>query len=197
MVGCVSTHQSIFCVKMIGMSDYRRYFYKNNYVFLTVVTYNRKPILIKNIEILRNSFKYAKQKFDFNIVACVIMEDHFHLLISTDFPHDIPKIIKTIKINFTLNISEYYVNNNDLSDSRIKRGEKGIWQRRYYDHIIRDDKDLYRHIDYIHYNSVKHNNISPKDWKYSTFMKFVKNGNYEIDWCNFGDKYNINSMNLE
>ena len=76
-------------------------------------------------------------------------------------------------------------------------GEKGIWQRRYYDHIIRDDEDLYRHIDYIHYNSVKHNNIAPKDWEYSTFKKFVEKGNYELNWCNFKDKHNINSMNLE
>jgi len=179
------------------MSNYRRYFYENNYVFLTIVTYNRRPLLIKNIEILRNSFKYTKQKFNFDIVACIIMEDHFHLLISTDFPQDIPKIIKMIKINFTMNIPKYYINNENLSDSRIRRGEKGIWQRRYYDHIIRDDEDLYRHIDYIHYNSVKHNNIAPKDWEYSTFNHFVKKGNYELDWCNYKDKHNIKSMNLE
>ena len=59
------------------------------------------------------------------------------------------------------------------------------------------EKDLYRHIDYIHYNSVKHYGIAPKDWQFSSFYKFVKNGVYEQDWCNFEDKYNIKILYLE
>ena len=85
----------------------------------------------------------------------------------------------------------------NLSDSAIKRGEKGIWQRRYYDHIIRNEEDLYKHIDYIHYNSMKHYQIVPKDWKYSSFSKFVQNGFYEQNWCNFGDKYKISNIEYE
>ena len=90
---------------------------------------------------------------------------------------------------------QYYPQNITLSMQ--KRSEKGIWQRRYYDHIIRNENDLYKHIDYIHYNSMKHYQIASKDWKYSSFRKFVKLGYYDADWCNFEDKHCINSMNCE
>ena len=78
-----------------------------------------------------------------------------------------------------------------------KRGEKGIWQRRYYDHVIRNEEDLWKHIDYIHFNSLKHYNIAPKDWEFSSFNKFVKNNFYDLNWCNYDDKNKISEMNLE
>ena len=71
------------------------------------------------------------------------------------------------------------------------------YKRRYYDHIIRNENDLNRHLDYIHYNSIKHYHISPKDWKYSSFEKFVNLGFYDDDWCNFGDKNLICELDLE
>ena len=58
-------------------------------------------------------------------------------------------------------------------------------------------QDLYTHLDYIHYNSMKHYQILPRNWKYSTFLKFVKKGYYDINWCNFDDVNNINDLNLE
>ena len=91
---------------------------------------------------------------------------------------------------------DIYIDKN-LSQSALKRGEKGIWQRRYYDHIIRNENDLWKHVDYIHYNSVKHYDISPKDWKYSSFHKFVKNNYYELNWCNVDDKHNIKELDIE
>ena len=118
------------------------------------------------------------------------------MILLTDKIEEIPKIIRTIKFNFSINISSEYISN-DLSLSAIKRGEKGVWQRRYYDHIIRDEDDLFKHIDYIHYNSWKHYKIAPKDWKFSSFNKYVKDGFYERDWCNFEDKYNINNLDYE
>ena len=74
---------------------------------------------------------------------------------------------------------------------------KKFWQNRYFEHTIRNEKDLYRHLDYIHYNSMKHYNILPKNWNSSSFKHFVKNGYYEENWCNSSDKYNINSLNYE
>ena len=179
------------------MSNYKRY-YKNlsNPVFITFVTYNRREILIQNINVLRNSFKYAKHKYDFEIIAISVLKEHCHMIISASNLNDIPQIIRTIKFNFSINISEEFICKN-LSDTAKKRGEKGIWQRRYYDHIIRNEEDLYKHIDYIHYNSMKHYQIAPKDWKFSSFDKFVQSGFYEQDWCNFEDKYKINNLNLE
>lgn len=107
-------------------------------------------------------------------------------------PNDIktyPKIIGSIKSNFT--------KMSGLNYSLNKSGESDIWQRRYWEHTIINEEDLYKHIDYIHYNSMKHYNITPKDWEYSSFKNFVNNGYYDIDWCNFDDKFNICEMNLE
>ena len=85
-----------------------------------------------------------------------------------------------------------------LSESKIKKGEKGVWQRRYWEHTIRNEQDFYRHLDYIHYNPIKHNLVkSLKDYKYTTFEKFVKLGFYEENWCNFEDKNKIADLNFE
>ena len=87
--------------------------------------------------------------------------------------------------------------NMNQTKSQLDRREKGIWQRKYYDHIIRDEMDFNKHLNYIHYNSDKHLNISPKDWEFSSFKKFAKQGFYQEDWCNFGDENNILKMDLE
>lgn len=178
------------------MSNYRRYF-NNNPVFITFVTKGRKEILIQNIDILRNSFKYAKEKYAYDVVASVILNEHCHIIISTENPNNIPKIIRVIKFNFSISVPQEYVDKTQMSESAIKRGEKGIWQRRYYDHIIRSEEDLNRHLDYIHYNPMKHYNIAPKDWKFSSFNKFVKLGIYDINWCNFSDESHINQLDYE
>ena len=71
-----------------------------------------------------------------------------------------------------------------VSQSRQKRREGTIWQRRFWEHLIRDDRDFRRHIDYIHYNPVKHGYVSKVvDWPYSTFHRFVRNGVYPTDWA--------------
>ncbi len=179
------------------MSNYKRYFKaSSNPVFITFVTYNRREILIQNIDILRNSFQYAKNKYDFKIIAISVLKEHCHMIISASNPSDIPKIIRTIKFNFSINAPNVVICKN-LSESAVKRGEKGIWQRRYYDPIIRNEEDLYKHIDYIHFNSMKHYKIKPKDWDFSSFGKFVANGFYSKDWCNFEDKYKIKLLDYE
>lgn len=178
------------------MSNYLRYFVKNHPIFITMVTYNRNDILINNIELLRKSFVIAKKYYDFEILAICVMKNHIHMILSPVIVNDLPQIIRTIKQNFTKLIpSQYYPI--DISESMKKRNEKGIWQRRYYDHVIRDENDLHKHFDYIHYNSMKHYNITPKDWEFSSFKKFVNNNIYDIDWCNYCDKNNILEMELE
>jgi putative transposase len=154
------------------------------------VTYNRKQILIENIEYLRESFKQTLQKHQFEIVAIVVNPDHIHMIIKPDNISDYPKIIGTLKKSFTqISKIEHTVNNNRESD---------IWQRRYWEHTIRDEQDLYKHLDYIHYNPVKHGLVkSPKEWEYSSFKKFVEMGLYEENWCNFNDENKISKMDLE
>ena len=169
--------------------NYKRLFIPNSLVFISVVTKNRNEILIENIEYLRKSFSIVMTKYKFEIIAIIINKDHFHMIIK---PFDIniyPKIIGNIKSTFT-KISKL---NHSLN---IKR-ESDIWQRRYWEHTIISEEDLNRHIDYIHYNSMKHYNIAPKDWKYSSFEKFVKNGYYDLNWCNFNDINKIHKLNYE
>lgn len=169
--------------------NYKRLYIPNSLVFVTVVTKDRKNILINNINYLRKAFELTKVKFPFEIIAIIVNVNHFHMIIKPKDIKTYPKIIGSIKSNFTkLSGLKYSLN---------KSGESDIWQRRYWEHTIINEEDLYKHIDYIHYNSMKHYNIAPKDWEYSSFKNFVNNGYYDIDWCNFGDKYNICSMNLE
>lgn len=180
------------------MSNYKRYYKElNNPVFITIVTKNRKNILINYINIFKASLKKSIKKFKYEIIACIVLPDHCHLLIQAEETDKIPLVIRDIKYNFVQNLPQEILNSIKLTESEIKRNEKGVWQRRYYDHIIRDEEDFNKHLDYIHYNSMKHYNISPKDWEYSSFKKFVQQKFYDEKWCNFNDINKINEMNLE
>ena len=176
------------------MSNYKRFYNNNyNYVFFTIVTYNRQELLIDNIDLLRDSFKYVLNKFDFEIYACSVLKDHIHIILKLEKSKDYSEIIRLFKYYFSAKLP----NNKTVSDSKIKRREKGIWQRRFWEHSIRDEKDLHKHIDYIHFNPMKHYKIAPKDWKYSSFMKFVTAGFYEINWCNVNDSNKIKNLDFE
>lgn len=170
--------------------NYKRTFIQNSAVFITIVTYKRKNILIDNISILRKSFQYAKTKYKFEIAAIVVLPNHIHMIIKPKTITDYPKITGQIKIYFTKTSELNYTSN--------KKRESNIWQRRYWEHTIIDEKDLNRHIDYIHYNPVKHKLVkAPKDWRSSSFRKFVKEGYYDENWYNAGDKNDIINMELE
>jgi len=177
--------------------NYKRYFIPNSIIFATIVTSKRRNILVINIDIIKNAIAYVKQRHKFNIVAICVMPDHIHILIKPEDINEYPIIIRNIKSYFSRNIDISKISDYCETDNNIKHKAKDIWQQRYYEHNIRDEEDLNKHIDYIHYNSMKHYNIVPKDWKYSSFMKFVKNGFYELDWCNFKDENNITNMNFE
>lgn len=171
------------------MPNYKRYYLNNHYVFITVITYNRNPILIKNIDLLRESFKQTTKVFDFEIFGSVIIPEHFHVIIRPKDISEFSKIIGSIKKRFSYNLNEKFIDNN-ISESRTKRSEKGVWQRRFYEHIVRSDEELYKILDYIHYNPVKHGHVqNVKDWEYSSFHKFVKKGNYEANWGSCSKDY--------
>jgi putative transposase len=174
--------------------NYKRYFIPNSMVFITIVTYNRKQILLDYIDLIKHSFKYTKTKISFNIVAIVILKNHIHLILQPENINDYPNIIKYFKTYFSRNIN---IDNSDLTEGKKHKKEKGIWQSRYWAHIILDENDLNKHIDYIHFNPMKHYNIAPKDWEYSSFKKYVNNKFYNINWCNFNDKYKIAELDLE
>ena len=167
--------------------NYRRVFIQNSYLFLTIITNNRLPLLIKNISFLKESIESVKQIYDFEVFAYVVLPEHIHCIVKPSNILDYPKIVKSFKYSFTKIVGLV-----KPTYPKIK-----YWQNRYWEHTILTEDDLYKHLDYIHYNPMKHYNIAPKDWRYSSFKKFVKLKYYEENWCNLQNKYDINSMNLE
>lgn len=172
--------------------NYRRVFIPNSYVFLTVVTSNRRKILIENIELLRESFKNTKENYDFKIFAMVVLPEHFHVLLKPKNIFEYPKIISSIKHSFSRNFNVV----GQVCPTYDRN--KGIWQRRYLEHTIRDEEDLYKHLNYIHYNPVKHGLVNcVKDWEHSSFEKFVKLKNYDKNWGSIQDVEKIKELDYE
>ena len=109
--------------------------------------------------------------------------------------HEYPKIVTSIKYHF----SRYYaVGVETPTYGHVNKGEKGIFQRRYFEHTICSQKELNSHIDYIHYNPVKHGYVkNVKDWEYSSFHKFVKKNLYDLNWGSLYDIKNLENFCFE
>lgn len=163
---------------------YQRYFQPGGTFFFTIVTYKRRKIFIseKTINLFNESVKCVQQRHPFEIQAFCICPDHIHMIWKLpEDDVDYPTRLRLIKSHF----SHHYNDKNrfGLPESRIKKGEKTIWQRRYWEHFIRNEEDFSRHIEYIHFNPVKHGLVdSPILWKFSSFSDFVQQGLYPADW---------------
>jgi len=169
-------------------------------LFITIVTSQRKPILINNIEILRKAFENTKKVYDFEIIAAVILPEHMHIIIQPRNIKEYPKIIHAVKYYFSKKMQDDggIVIPPYIEESKLKKGDKGIWQRRYFEHTIRDETDLHNHLDYIHYNPVKHGHVNNvKDWKFSSFDKFVEMKNYDVDWGSADDVKHIEEYDYD
>jgi len=152
------------------MSNYKRLFLEGYSYYLTVVTHERNPILIENIELLRKSFRHSKTKYDYTIEAIVIMPDHFHVILTPKNVSDYPHIIRTIKQYFSKHCERKYYAHIEQSKSREKEGYKPIWQKKYYEHTIRDEKDFDEKLNYIYNNPIKHRYVDKiEDWEYSSY----------------------------
>ncbi len=161
--------------------QYRRHYHQGASYFLTVNLINRSSdLLIKEIETLRNSFKTVKQKYSFYIDAIVILPDHIHMVCTLpDNDAGFSKRIKLIKYYFSYRIAKI----ERISKSRCKKGERGIWQRRFWEHCMRNETDYRMHIDYIHMNLVRHVYVKRvQDWQYSSFHRFVAEGLLPVEW---------------
>ena len=177
--------------------NYRRAFIQNSYLHIVIVSYERKPIFVSNIVILRNAFINAKRYYNFEITAICILPEHIHLLIKPQNIFEYPKIISSIKYYFSKNVGQECPTYNLKSGYKNKR-EKGIFQHRYFEHTILDENDFEKQLNYIHYNPVKHNLVqNVKDWEYSSFRKFVKQGVYEENWGTSFDVEKIKDLNFE
>jgi len=164
------------------MTEYRRAKIQGATYFFTVNCAERQNnrILENNIDALRQVFRQVKQKHPFKIDAIVILPEHLHCIWTLP-PDDANYSLRwnLIKSGF----SRLITGNERRSDSRIKRGERGIWQRRYWEHVVRDEKDFERHVDYIHWNPVKHGWVKRvSDWPYSSFHAYERKGIYPVNW---------------
>ncbi|MBO1531258.1 transposase [Psychrobacter sp. F1192] len=165
------------------MRTYIRDKAKGGTYFLTMNLSNRKSeLLTKHINEFRQAYRLTKQNHDFQLNAMVLLLDHVHMLITLAEDSDnYAVIIASIKTHFSRQIKKS--DSEVINHSRIRRRERGIWQRRFWEHRIRDELDYQRHMDYIHYNAVKHGYAERSiDWPYSTFQKYVEKGFYSSDW---------------
>jgi len=168
------------------MPQYRRAKIPGGTYFFTVVTFDRMKILTEDLsrDILRAAFKHARAHYPFETEAICILPDHLHCI--WNLPEqdlDYSSRWRAIKSYFTREYLRSGGSQGLRNTSRMKKGEAAVWQRRYWEHAIRDDEDLSRHLDYIHYNPVKHGLVgTPIDWPWSSFHKYVTLGHYEKGW---------------
>ncbi len=163
------------------MSRYKRNYVEGGTYFFTLNLLERhKTLLIDYIDALRESVASVKRKRPFYIDAWVVLPDHLHAVWTLpEGDADYSSRWREIKKSFSKNIppGEY------LSPVRLKKGERGIWQRRFWVHTILSDEDYRHHIDYIHLNPLKHGLVKRvRDWPYSSFHRAVKMNLYANDW---------------
>jgi len=163
------------------MPNYRRYRIEGGCYFFTVNLLDRKShLLIEHIDLLRESVRRCREKRPFHIDAWVVLPEHMHSIWTLPpSDNDFSSRWRAIKIHFSKNLA--LIEKRSLV--RIKKGERGIWQRRFWEHAIRDPADYERHMDYLHFNPVKHGWVEKlSDWPYSSFHAQVKKGVYPADW---------------
>jgi len=160
---------------------YRRSDVAGGTYFFTVNLQNRNhTTLIDEIDLLRLVFSSTKTRHPFEIEAMVVLPDHLHCIwtLPPD-EHDFAKRWRVIKAAFSRGIAK----SNSVNEGEVRRRERGIWQRRYWEHLIRDDTDYVRHIDYIHFNPVKHGYVNrASDWPYSSIQRYIRSGDIDSDW---------------
>jgi putative transposase len=165
------------------MPDYRRAWHPGGTWFFTVNLLQRagNDLLVRHIEDLRTVVVRVRSAHPFAMHGWVVMPDHLHCLISLpENDTDFALRLRLIKGGFSKAIpaSEW------RSSVRERRGERSVWQRRYWEHLIRNEADFSAHMDYVHFNPVKHGLVQrAADWPHSTFRRLVERGVYPADWA--------------
>jgi len=164
------------------MSRYRRAHVPGATYFFTVNLLNRRSdLLVRHVDLLRETVRATRARHPFHIDAWVVLPDHMHCVWT--LPHgdaDFTLRWKVIKFAFARRLPKTEV----LTATQRSRGERGIWQRRYWEHLIRDERDYRNHVDYVHRNPLKHGLVKRVvDWPYSSFHRAVAVGVYPLDWC--------------
>jgi putative transposase len=167
------------------MTAYRRNFVRGGCFFFTVNLAERKlSTMTDHVELLRAAFRETHRRHPFTIDAIVVLPDHLRTVWTLpEGDADFAMRWQLIKSGFSRRLAR----NERISQSRAAKGERGIWQRRYWEHTIRDETGFARHVDYVHINPVRHGLVDRvRDWAPSSFHRRVELGNYPPDWA--GDR---------
>jgi putative transposase len=164
------------------MPNYRRAFVPGGCWFFTVNLLDRRSsLLVDEITALRDATRHTRARFPFRIDAMVVLPDHIHAVWTLP-PGDADFSMRwrLIKIRFARSIPQ----GEWRSRVRQARGERGIWQRRFWEHLIRDDDDYARHVEYCYINPMKHGLVRRvTDWPHSSFHRDVRAGMLPADWA--------------
>jgi putative transposase len=168
------------------MSNYRRACIPGATYFFTVVTHNRKPLfsIDRARRVLHQAIADVRDRHTFEIEAICLLPDHLHTIWKLPVDDsDYPQRWNEIKGFFTKRFRDISSIDGNISISRQSKGERNIWQRRFWEHLIKDESDLRKHMDYLHYNPVKHGLVGRVvDWPWSSFHRYVREGIYPTDW---------------
>ncbi len=168
-----------------------RYYIQNSQIFITVVTTNRLPVFSnkENLALYWKVAKEVKELYPYRLFAYCVLPDHFHWLMQ--MPENQPNFSKVLQ-SFKWNYSREYKKLHSI------QGSLNLWQRRFWDHVIRDEKDLQSHVDYIHYNPVKHGFVQdPIDWENSTYRFWNEKGMYDSDGGRLSEPMDIVSGDFD
>ena len=168
------------------MADYRRSYVPGGTYFFTVVTYQRTPIFRDATarDILGEVMRAVADETAFETVAIVLLWEHLHCIWTLPpGDQDYSTRWKRIKTEFTKRWMSDGGTELSVAPAKQKRGRRGVWQPRFWEHTIRDEADLEAHFDYVHYNPAKHGYVTcPWDWPWSSFRRYVEAGHYNTDW---------------
>jgi putative transposase len=166
------------------MPNYRRAFVPGGCWFFTVNVFDRKSrLLVEYIDALRDAVRETQRRYPFDIDAMVVLPDHIHAVWTLpEGDEDFPVRWRLIKVRF----SKAVPRGERLTRTRQARGERGIWQRRYWEHLIRDERDHAHHIDYCWFNPVKHGLVTNvEDWPFSSFHRDTRGNPRPGDFTSF------------
>jgi putative transposase len=171
---------------MVHMSDYRRYFVPGGTYFFTLVTFRRSRIFDSGDarRLLGSVMRRGQLRQSERVLAIVLLPDHLHCLWALPpGDSDYSGRWQWIRAEFTRQWLSVGGIEQSQRPARARERRRGIWQRRFWEHMIRDEHDLEQHADYIHYNPVRHAlAASPHDWQWSSFHRWVRLGHYPADW---------------
>ena len=168
------------------MPNYRRDWSPGATYFFTVVTHRRSPLLCTDLArpLLHAAFEDCRRECPFDMPAVVLLPDHLHAVWTLPpGDDDFAGRWARIKGDFTRQYTSAGGGERSVSAGRHRQRRRGVWQPRFWEHLIRDEADYERHFDYVHWNPVKHGHV-PRvvDWEWSSFHRWVAAGVYPPDW---------------